>query len=217
MQKFLIAFESDVPAAGPGTFSHPGNVLSSEVVTAGALSPASGTFTEALIGGGSVDGDVFKYNAELKNPFPEAANTVYWLKIVALVDKSAGDPTAPIWGWHDRDYTIQDTLASTAPSVNPGEILTGPATTPMWHFQDDAVSGVFAATPNTTLDVLTNIRQSNYTPENYIDNIDGPGGVGQYSKDLAFTLYTSVPEPGSLTLAMIGITSAFRRTKRRKA
>ena len=37
VQKFLIAFESDVPA-GPGTtFSRPGNVLQSDVVTAGAL------------------------------------------------------------------------------------------------------------------------------------------------------------------------------------
>ncbi len=216
VQKFLISFESDVPV-GPGNpFSHPGQVLSSEVVQAGALAPASGTFTEALAGTGSVDGNVYKYNAELATPFPEQANTVYWLKIVALVDKSPTDPTAPIWGWHDRDYTLQDPFASTSPQVNPGENLGGPASTPMWHFQDDAVSGVFSADPNTTLTSLTNIRESNFAPQNYIDNIDGPGGVGQFSKDLAFELFTTaVPEPGSLAmLSIAGFTLTGRRRRR---
>src|SRR5215207_10452563 len=41
VQKFLIAFETDVPQT-PGNFSHPGSVIQYEVVTPGTLSP--GTF-----------------------------------------------------------------------------------------------------------------------------------------------------------------------------
>ena len=214
VQKFLISFESDVPVGPGNAFSHPGQVLSSEIVTPGIISPGSGTFTETLLGGGSVDGNVYKYNAELKTPFPELANTVYWLKIVALVDKPAGDPTAPIWGWHDRDYTIQDPLASTPPLVNPGETNIGPAVSPIWHFQDDAVNGVFNALPNSTLTSLNNIRETNSAPQDYIDNIDGPAGIGQYSKDLAFELFTpAVPEPTSLGMLTI---AGFALTGRRR-
>src|SRR5262249_15573822 len=141
VQKFLIAFESDVPK-GPGQpFSQPGTVLSAQVVTPGAISPQSGTFTEQLINGNMPE-HLFQYNVDLKTPFPEVANTVYWLKIVALVDPTTEGNID--WGWHNRDWGIQDPLASTVPS--PGEFDEGPVVTsngpaPVWHFQDDAVNG----------------------------------------------------------------------------
>ena len=50
VQKFLVAFESDVPAT-PGNFSHPGTVLDYDIVTLGGLTPGSGTFTESLVRG----------------------------------------------------------------------------------------------------------------------------------------------------------------------
>jgi len=57
-----------------------------------------------------------------------------------------------------------------------------------------ALPGIFDALPNSQLNALSGIRQTNMSPTDYIDNIDGPGGVGAFSKDLAFELYT-VPEP----------------------
>ena len=85
VQKFLIAWETDVPAL-PGTFSHPGTVIQHEVVTPGTLTP--GTFTETLERGPDpVLGEaLYRYNAQLALPFNQAPDTVYWLKIAALVD-----------------------------------------------------------------------------------------------------------------------------------
>src|SRR5262249_55941822 len=153
VQKFLIAFESDIPQ-GPGqTFSTPGTVLDWDVVNLGPLSSGSGTFTETLVRGPDpvLGESLYKYNAELHlgHEFQEQADKVYWLKIAALVDvpQPIVQPVPPgttQWGWHNRDYTIQDTLASTSPAVNPGEFQDGvvPGTTqPIWHFQDDAVTG----------------------------------------------------------------------------
>src|SRR5262245_11315126 len=188
VQRFLISFESDVPAGtGSGSFSHPGQPILSQVVTKGALAPLSGTFTETLQspGGAPLNEDLYKYNAELRLPFPEQADTVYWLKIVALVS-----PTDAIqWGWHDRDYTQQNLLASTAPIVNPGErnIGGGSVFNPVWHFQDDAVSGSVTGLLDPNNNVLE-LQQSGYLPQNYVDSLDGPTGIGQFSKDLAFEL-----------------------------
>ncbi|HZZ42928.1 MAG TPA: hypothetical protein VFE58_08310 [Tepidisphaeraceae bacterium] len=209
VQQFMISFETDVPQVPGATFSHPGQPLLSQIVTLGALTPASGTFTEQLVNG-SVPEPLYKYNAELAVPFAEQPNTVYWLKIVALT----GDQSLS-WGWHDRDYTVMDPLASQAPAVNPGEInLVNPAT-PVWHFQDDAVSGRLTVSPNPAVGgPLVNVVQdpATYAPHDYIDNIDGPPGIGQYSKDLAFELYTTVPEPaGAGVLLLAGMLGARRR------
>ncbi len=120
VDKFLISFESDKPAGPAADFSHPDQPLLNQVVTRGALTPGSGTFTERLLPGtNSVDGPIYEYNAELHldKPFPEKADTVYWLKIAAMVDVPVNfgqfDPfnpqSSPIdvtqWGWHNRDYT----------------------------------------------------------------------------------------------------------------
>jgi hypothetical protein len=231
VQKFLIAFESDKPV-GPGQpFSTPDHVLQYEVVTPGALTP--GTFTETLVRGPDpVLGEaLYKYNAELKLPFAQQPDTVYWLKIAALVDVPQ-PVVAPIppgvtqWGWHNRDYTINDPLASTPPAVIPGEHVDGtiPGTTiPIWHFQDDAVQG--------NLDFLVNppagtpaIFQQNMSPTNYlfvnsagVGPIDGPPGIEQHSKDLAFRLYTAVPEPASCLLMAVGAVGAFASRRSRLA
>jgi hypothetical protein len=229
VQKFLIAFESDKPV-GPGQpYSTPDHVLQYEVVTPGALTP--GTFTETLVRGPDpVLGEaLYKYNAELKLPFAEKPDTVYWLKIAALVDVPQPivvppPPGTTQWGWHNRDYTINDPLASTPPFVNPGERVDGtiPGTNiPIWHFQDDAVSGNLDFIPNAPAGT-PNIIQQNMLPANYqfvnsagVGPIDGPPGIEQHSKDLAFHLYTAVPEPASCLLMSIGLAATlFRRRSR---
>jgi hypothetical protein len=229
VQKFLIAFESDVPASTQNPFSRPGQVLSSDVVTLGPLAPSSGTFTETLVRGPDpVLGEaLYKYNAELHlgKQFNQQRDTVYWLKIAALVDVAQTLPNPPPpgttqWGWHNRDYTILDPLASTPPNVNPGEFFDGtvPGTTiPINHFQDDAVSGNLLFAPG-ALQPADAIVQSGMVPRNYqfintngVGPIDGPPGIEQHSKDLAFSLYTPIPEPGSGVLMLCGMLGALRR------
>jgi len=231
VQKFLIAFETDVPQ-GPGvTFSHPGSVIQHEVVTLGTLTP--GTFTETLERGPDpVLGEaLYRYNAELALPFNQAPDTVYWLKIAALVDVPQPvvvpiQPGTTQWGWHNRDYTINNPQASTAPAVNPGEYMDGtvPGTNiPLWHFQDDAVTGILDFTPNPPVGSPA-INQFNMSPANYqfvngagAGPIDGPAGIELHSKDLAFRLYTDqpiVPEPTSCVLMSIGLASVFATARR---
>jgi hypothetical protein len=239
IDKFLIAFESDVPAdQNPvGNFSTPGTVLSSQIVTRGMLAPGSGTFTENIRLDLPVPGeDIYEYNAELHlgKEFFQKSETVYWLKIAALVDvdPNSTDPRVE-WGWHNRDYTAIDPSAiAVTPPIAPGErderielgLLNYP--TPVWHFQDDSVSArtvviVDASMPN----MPTNVQQSDYMPQRYVDGLDGPGpfvgadgairpGIGVFSKDLAFHLYThSVPEPSSCLLMLVGLAGLVRRRR----
>lgn len=219
VQQFLIAWESDEPESATNPFSHPGEVKASEIVTRSpaAGSPPAGSFTETFKspGGPPLGEELYEYNAELKNPFPQEADTVYWLKIVALNDVFE-DGGIINWGWHNRDYTIEDTLASDA--VTPGErddrfdppIVDPFYPTEIWHFQDNAVSG--SITVGFDADGELFIDQLGYTPEFYVDGTDGPGpgpgpggtthgGIGHFSKDLAFELYT-IPEPSAIVLAV---------------
>jgi hypothetical protein len=161
----------------------------------------------------------------LGNSFPEKADTVYWLKITALVDVPQTlfvfDPfnpgTSPLqvtqWGWHNRDYTIKDTLASAA--VAPGEFLDGTiGASPVYHFQDDAVAGdvkLSMLSPASQQNPF--IQQINMSPQFYKDLADGPAGpmpgtqgISHFSKDLAFELYTTnnVPEPGTCLMFLSG-------------
>jgi hypothetical protein len=225
VKNFLIAFESDV-AAGPNainpySWSHPGAVLSSEVVslTTTALAANSGTFTEKLVQNSNPNEPVYKYNAELKLPFNEKKDTVYWLKIVALEDVMPGTAPSLQWGWHNRDYTINNPLAAPAsPNVFPGETNLNPSL-PMWHFQDDAVQGQITAIPNTA-NGLSLIQDYSLTAgdgaKNYVFPSDGPQGIGQYSKDLAFELHTT-PEPGTLALLGCGLAGLLCQIWRRKS
>ena len=221
VQKFLIAWESDKPVGIGQPFSTPDQLLQYEVVTAGPLAPGSGTFTETLVRGPDpVIGEaLYRYNAELKLPFNQQPDTVYWLKIAALVDTPTPivqpiPPGVTQWGWHNRDYTINDPLASTAPAVNPGEFQDGtiPGTNlPIWHFQDDAVTGNLDFIVNPPVGTPT-INQTQMSPTHYlfvnsagVGPIDGPPGIELHSKDLAFRLFTVIPEPASCLLLVGGV------------
>jgi hypothetical protein len=237
VNKFLISFESDVPAGPAPSFSHPGQPLLNQTVNrAAALSPGSGTFTEKLIRGPDavVNESLYEYNAELHlgKDFPEIKDNIYWLKIVALVDVVPGitfpTSTPPTfvtqWGWHNRDYTVQNVLAS--PNVTPGETVVGTigANTPVWHFQDNAVTGDVRINPinGSYLMPLVVQPQANMSPTHYLDFADGPGpglipgttNIGSFSKDLAFELYTVVPEPTSIGL--MGVAFAGMAIRRRR-
>ena len=230
IMKFLISFESDVPAGMPHpldnsvtSFSRPGVPLLNQIVTAGPLSPGSGTFTETFVspGGYPLDESLFQYNAELHCEFNQEPDTVYWLKIVALWDVGTnGTDGIPEWGWHNRDYTKMNPFAS--PLVAPGEYVDGilPDGQEIWHFQDDAVMGQAQITdlgmPNPC---LVEVNQFEASPQHYVDWIDGPGpggatdiGIGQYSKDLAFELYT--PEPGTMILLGLGSLGLLKRRRK---
>ncbi len=236
VNKFLISFESDVPGPVPG-FSHPGTPLLNQVVTkAAALAPGSGTYTEKLIRGPDpvVGESLYEYNAELHlgKDFPELKDTVYWLKVVAMVDvpptinfpPNMPPPGVTQWGWHNRDYTVQNTLAS--PNVAPGETTVGVVgiNTPVWHFQDDAVTGDVRIVPDPTMGfMMPQVFQpvANMSPTNYLDFADGPGpgpipgttNIGLFSKDLAFELYTIVPEPTSCLLMVVGLAGLTLRRR----
>jgi hypothetical protein len=165
---------------------------------------------------------LYEYNGELNlgKEFPEHPDTVYWLKIVALVDPLRDGNVQ--WGWHDRDWSILDPLASSPPAVVPGEgvigTITDPAkafTSPVWHFQDDAVSGTILVFPDPTMPNMPSIQQSGYTPHNYIFPWDGPDSIQQFSKDLAFELYTRIPEPCALGLASLAVVALAAVVRRR--
>jgi hypothetical protein len=229
INQFLISIESDVPQSAGHPFSHPGTPLLSQVVKRGPISVSSGTFTEKQIssGGAPRNENLFEYNAELNlgKEFFQKPDTVYWLKIVALVDAPAGltfDPFyppafVPRWGWHDRDYTVMDPLAS--PAVAPGEFVQGvlgpvPGGIPVWHFQDDAVTGQALIDLNTT--GMPQVVQTGYQPTRYIGGgVDGPNKIGQMSKDLAFQLFTTVPEPTTCALSAFAIAVISMASRRR--
>jgi hypothetical protein len=237
VDKFLVSFERDVPAGPDNPFSRPGEPILNQIVRRvpiGGLTPGSGTFTEEPISGGGppLFERLFEYNAELHlgKEFRQEPDTVYWLKIVALVDAPFPvDPNEPIpdflpqWGWHNRDYTIRNSLASTAPTVVPGEHLAGlinPSPIPelgtrVWHFQDDAVTGRIAVNVAGSMgQVMPVIDQAGYQPTRYMPLADGPREIAEFSKDLAFELYTIVPEPatcGPVIVTLLSVAAIRRR------
>jgi hypothetical protein len=231
VRRFLVSFESDIPAPVGGGFSRPGAPLLNQIVTLDSdnvLTPGSGTFTEKEVWPTSVDGPIYEYNAELHlgKEFRQQPDTVYWLKIVALVDAPPNLPADQrlIWGWHNRDYTKPNPLASTPPAVIPGEQIVGalpttPNATRIWHFQDDAVHGVVRVlTPLTDpmSQIMPQVQQDVLGPTRYVAPYDGPPLINQFSKDLAFELYT-VPEPAGVAFVLAGaagVAAVIRRSRR---
>ena len=117
------------------------------------------------------------------------------------------------WGWHNRDWSIPDPFASTpASGVIPGEGpvgVVGPipplgGQLPVWHFQDDAVTGHVTVTGDPTGANMPLVVQDGWAPTHYTFPLDGPEPIVQFSKDLAFELYTRVPEPSSIMLFASG-------------
>ena len=198
--RFVVSFASDVPASGSNPFSHPGEVLNSQVLILGAVAPGSGTWIAQIA---NFSPQILEYNAELKsgkefNPEPDK---VYWLSIIA-VDMGFGEG---LWYWHNRDYGKFDSFISTAPAVTPGEYLAGTVPTavgalPVYHFQDDAVSGLADVVFSSTDSSFASVTLSGYTAREYTAGADGPNEIAQFSEDMAFELYTVhfVPEPGSI-------------------
>ncbi len=227
VQQFLISFERDVPAIG-GQYSHPGEVLSSQIVTIDTTGgiPAPGNFTERSIhpGGPPLNEELFLYNAELAVPFPQEKDKVYWLKIVALVDPNDPDQDGIVWGWHNRDYT-KDNLATASPMPIPGEYIQGSFNdsagnlVDVWHFQDDAVTGwvdIVVDTDPATGEELIQVDQTTLSETYYRPGLDFPDYVTEpFSKDLAFALY-AVPEPATVSLLVLGGLMLLRRRRRRK-
>jgi len=212
VQRFLLSFETDVPAAD-GEPSHPGTPVISQIVSLGALAPNSGTFSETAIAtDAGAAHQLYHYTANLEIPMLQIADSVYWLKIVAIVDPEEEGNIE--WGWQNRDYSFEDTLASTIPLPGEHELASD-----VWHFQDDAVSGgiTMFEVPQTN---LAAVQQVGYNPQNYVDETDGPVGINQYSKDLAFRLYTmeTAPEPSTFILLGLGgvaLVAVMRRRRRR--
>jgi hypothetical protein len=232
VDKFLISFERDVPAGPNNPFSHPGGPILNQIVKRGPLASGSGTFTEKAIspGGPPLAETLYEYNAELNlgKEFFQNPDQVYWLKIVALVDvpqnfpnfDPANPPTfVPRWGWHNRDYTVMNSLASTAPAVLPGEHIDGfigpvPGGIPIWHFQDDAVTGrVTIDTAGPMGGIMPVIIQDGFQPTRYVAGADGPQVIVEFSKDLAFELYT-IPEPATCALVLFGVVWGMAHRRR---
>jgi len=199
VQQFQISLYTDIPASSTSNtpFSHPGNLIATQTVSAGALSPSSGTFTEKPLPTppGSPDGTLYQYNAELnwrQIPFPDAVNgDVEWLSIVALAQPSPAGVSGLTWGWHDRDWGISDPYA-----FPPGS----DGAAPPYHFMDDAVNGNYFGPA----------AVGGYAPLDYNPNVDGISG----SMDLSFALYT-VPEP--TTLGLLGVIAPALLMRRRRA
>lgn len=209
--QFLIAFESDAPASifGP---SHPGAPLLSQIVSLGALAPGSGTFSETAIASAGLT-QLYHYQAELTLPFDATADTLYWLKIVAL-NHQQQDGGTYLWNWQVRDYQIENTLAPVAPDVSPGESQLAGS---VWHFQDAAVTGAVEVTPiagGPTADV----EQALAFARSYVSiaSLDGSAGIQTFKSDLAFGLASvSVPEPLSAVMLGFGIAAIVLIARRR--
>jgi hypothetical protein len=239
--RFLISFEHNVPASIDATglvtpshpdFDHPGNLHQIVDFIPGIAPPPPGSFTEKPIatGPGPVPPPepLYEYNAELHLDkwFHELKATatnpddVYWLKIVALND--AHREGLIQWGWHNRDWSIPDALAAKAiDTPDGGESVVGfvpglvaGTVQPVWHFEDDAVTGGIVVTP--TMPFMPTVEQSGFDEKKYVFPHDGPSEIQQFSKDLAFELYTIIPEPASAVLLALGVFGFAGWNRRRR-
>lgn len=240
VKKFLISFEHNIPESGePGTpgyvpshpdSNHPGNLHQIVDLVPGFAPPPPGAFTEKLLptppGPISPREALYEYNAELhldKWFFERAAerglNNVYWLKIVALVDPQQDGPIQ--WGWHNRDWSIPNDLAAKPGDTPDGAeriIGTVPGLDgtdqPVWHFEDNAVLGGIRILPGQS-PIMPIVEQTELFEEQYyLPPWDGPTPIVEFSKDLAFELYT-IPEPATAGLLALGILAIIGMLRRR--
>ena len=77
------------------------------------------------------------------------------------------------------------------------------------------MSGTVNVFPNAAMPNMPSVEQFGYAPQNYIFPWDGPDIIGQFSKDLAFELYTRIPEPTSLMLIGLGAIALTATCRRR--
>ena len=136
-----------------------------------------------------------------------------WDEILLRCPQLQEYPQLTRWGWHNRDYTKMDTYASTnLPSPPGGEIPAGTVPTPwgvdleVWHFQDDCVSGELSIDMDMASGEHT-VNQYSWFEEYYkhawplcpitdpATGVDGPPAIEDFSKDLAFELYTTEDQP----------------------
>jgi hypothetical protein len=231
--RFLISFEHNVPASvNPANgaiipshpdFTNPGNLHQIVTLTGGTTPPPPGFFTSKFVptpvpvGSPPPAEGLYEYNAELNLDrwFNEkravaGENNVYWLKIVALVDEQETGHLQ--WGWHNRDWSIKNDLAALPGDTPDGAERFIPAAVPgggIWHFEDDAVNGgITVFTTAAGGPIPASVIQQGFTPQNYLPPLDGPSVIGQYSKDLAFELYTRIPEPAAFALLCLGWAAA---------
>jgi hypothetical protein len=74
----------------------------------------------------------------------------------------------------------------------------------MWCSNEERVRSIDRGPP----------RDPRRPPQDYIDLVDGPQNIGQFSKDLAFELYYRVPEPTSAGMAMLALGSVSLKHRR---
>ncbi|MHC4757732.1 MAG: DUF7901 domain-containing protein [Planctomycetota bacterium] len=147
---FLIVFETDVPEGVDAPYSHPGQVISVQEVWRGGDDPlalAPGQFSEILIspGGPPCDEDLYEYEAFLEIPFEQEPHTVYWIKIVALIDLLPTD----WWSLEDAALTYPGGLCGLLNDEFWIDILsmTGVSIARWgWHNRDYGVKNIYAST-----------------------------------------------------------------------
>ncbi len=173
---FQISFYTNVP----GTVSTPGTLIARDIVNpAATLSDSSSTYTEtpvitSIYPSGIPGGPGDGILYQYNAELNFEVPDAYLGNVEWIGIQAISTDPTVVWGWHDRDYGIFD------PYANPND-----GAAPFYHYADDAVQYTAAGS---------------YQPLYYDPTYDGINT----SMDMAFALYTTVPEPGSLTLLAAG-------------